>query len=186
MTTDPIDLASYAFMRQARTQTSGGVAPVNLSPEVREARVAGIGGSLTDYARMYGSGDDSIMGRFFEISSELSARLTSARSLLDQRDLLSADDELTFAKAAAAELFMVRIANDAIALVASKIFQVLASATDILDNPDRLVLVEVALARIRMAPLMSFEQASEVVDPLDEFAGDILGYSDLANELLGE
>jgi hypothetical protein len=188
---ETIDLARYAHTRAARASTGTADLPVALAPRVTDqrsladAKVA-VGGTLVDYSRMYGGEQDSLMGRFFDVSHRLGDLLVEARGMLDQGDSFSADDRLTLAKATATELFMVRIASDAIALVALKILQVLSSVEVITDGPERLIAVEIALARIRMSPLMSFEQASDVVDPLEEFAEDIIGYGPLSEALVNE
>jgi hypothetical protein len=187
---DVIDLAHFLHKRELASSTylpELGKTDYHSITETDSEIKRSVGSSIAA-TRLYGSDENTELGRFFIIAADAISVLEDCAELLRTSQNLAADDRLMASKALFAELYILRDVSEAAGLISLKCLQASCKTKAITDAPELIVAMLHALRLLRNAPFMKFDVASELASKIEEAAGplNLPGFNELSMALIEE
>lgn len=158
---------------------------VNATTETLYAAAA-VGGGYIAASKLYGGEGIGNIDRFFDIALEVVGRLEECDSGIKDREYFSADNAFMLCRPLFEEMFSFNDISDAVSLISLKAL-LACSCLAINEAPTLPSVLGRIITRLRHAPFMTFEEASELVDEIETAGGKHLplpGYNAIVDELL--
>ena len=141
-----------------------------------------------DIGKLLDRQSNSALAQFIALCDQTVDALVQCDHLLRRNEQFASDDAFMEIKLQLAELFMFRSLAEAVGLITLTCYEAATATLAITDRPDLPSQLTMALRKIRARPFMSFDEASEICDPIREYSavGPPAGFNELVRLLLGD